>query len=191
MNNNLTAAGAPLAERPHVRIYTDGGCKPNPGPGGYGVVLLHPKKRAEVTGGFRLTTNNRMEILAAIKGLEMLKLPCHVVLHSDSQYLVSAISKGWAVKWQRNHWRLYNKEPAKNADLWEQLLRLCQIHQVEFRWVRGHAGNRENERCDQLSQAARHPSQLPPDEGYENSPDRDGAVPVRRQGSLAGMIPPR
>src|ERR1017187_4157 len=91
-----------LIEIPRVEIYTDGGCEPNPGPGGYGVVLLHPKKRAEASGGFRLTTNNRMEIFAAIAGLEMLKQPCQVTLNSDSQYLVVAIMKGWAVKWEKN-----------------------------------------------------------------------------------------
>jgi ribonuclease HI len=107
---------------------------------GYGVVLLHPKKRAEASGGFRLTTNNRMEIQAAIKGLELLKQPCKVTLYSDSQYLVDAIMKAWAVKWKKNDWWLNNKERAKNIDLWEKLLPLCETHQVEFRWVKGHAG---------------------------------------------------
>src|SRR5512141_2554573 len=121
--------------KPHVEVYTDGGCEPNPGPGGYGVVLLHPKKRAEASGGFRLTTNNRMEIFAAIAGLEMLKQPCKVTLYSDSQYLVDAITKGWAAKWKKNSWWLNNKERAKNIDLWEKLLALCETHQVEVRWV--------------------------------------------------------
>src|ERR1017187_4296122 len=156
MNENSKSVPMPLVE-----IYTDGGCEPNPGPGGYGVVLLHPKKRAEASGGFRLTTNNRMEIFAAIAGLEMLKQPCQVTLNSDSQYLVDAIMKGWAVKWKKNDWWLNNKERAKNIDLWEKLLPLCEAHQVEFRWVKGHAGNRENERCDQLSMAAlRQPNQI-------------------------------
>src|SRR6266446_851061 len=101
-----------------VEIYTDGGCEPNPGPGGYGVVLFHPKtkQRKEDKGGFRLTTNNRMEIYAAIKGLEMLKQPCKVTLYSDSQYLVDAITKGWAVSWKKKDWWLNNKERAKNID---------------------------------------------------------------------------
>lgn len=167
---------------PSVEIYTDGGCEPNPGPGGYGVVLLHPKKRAEVSGGFRLTTNNRMEIYAAIAGLEMLKQPCKVTLYSDSQYLVDAMSKGWVAKWKKNAWWLNNKERAKNVDLWDKLLPLCEKHQVEFRWLKGHAGDRENERCDQLSMIALREPNLPADEGYENKPETDGVRPAMREG---------
>lgn len=135
--------------RPHVEIYTDGGCEANPGASGYGVVLLHPKKRAEASGGFRLTTNNRMEIFAAIKGLELLKQPCQVTLYSDSQYLVNAMMQGWVSNW----WRT-NKERPENVDLCKRLDLLCENHQVEYRWVKGHAGNPENERCDQLSMTA-------------------------------------
>src|SRR5580765_5676085 len=113
---------------PSVETYTDGGCEPNPGPGGYGVVLVHPKKRAEASGGFRLTTNNRMEIFAAITGLEMLKQPCKVTLYSDSQYLVSAMMEGWVVKWKKNDWWLNNKERAMNIDLWARLSALCETH---------------------------------------------------------------
>lgn len=160
-------------ERPFVEIYTDGGCKPNPGPGGYGAVLLHPKKRAEVSGGFRRTTNNRMEIFAAIAGLEMLKLRCKVTLYSDSQYVVDAIMKGWARSWKRKNWWRTKTERAANADLWERLLDLCERHEVEFRWVRGHAGNRENERCDQLAMEALRKADLRADEGYENKPVGD------------------
>jgi ribonuclease HI len=152
--------------QPHVEIYTDGGCEPNPGPGGYGVVLVHPRKRAEASGAFRLTTNNRMEILAAIKGLEMLKRPCTVTVYSDSQYLVKAMSEGWATRWKRNGWRLSTKESAKNVDLWERLLTLCAVHRVHFRWIKGHAGHRENERCDLLCATAKRQKDLPPDEGY-------------------------
>jgi ribonuclease HI len=162
---------------PNVEIYTDGGCDPNPGAGGYGVVLLHPKKRAEASGGYRLTTNNRMEILAAINGLEMLNHPCKVTLYSDSQYLVNGIKDGWAVAWRKKDWWRTNKQRAANADLWVPLLELCETHQVEFRWVRGHAGNPENERCDQLSMAALRQPDLPADEGYENKPDNDGGRP--------------
>src|SRR6266704_2930621 len=161
----------------HVEIYTDGGCEPNPGPGGYGVVLLHPKKRAEASGGFRLTTNNRMEIYAAIKGLEFLNQPCKVTLHSDSQYLVSAMMEGWVVAWKKKDWWRTNKERAANVDLWERLLRLCETHQVEFRWVKGHAGNKENEHCDELSCAALRQANLPQDEGYENKPETEGERP--------------
>jgi ribonuclease HI len=162
---------------PHVEIYTDGGCKPNPGPGGYGLVLLHPRKRAEASGGFRRTTNNRMEIYGAIKGLELLRQPCKVTLYSDSQYLVSAMMEGWVVRWKKKDWWRTNKERAVNPDLWERLLALCAKHQVEFRWVKGHAGNRENERCDQLSMAALHQSNLPADEGYENKPEGESERP--------------
>ena len=156
---------------PEVEIYTDGGCRPNPGPGGYGVVLLHPKKRVQASGGFRLTTNNRMEIYAAITGLQMLRQPCKVKLYSDSQYLVEAMLQGWAVRWKRNGWWLNNKERAKNSDLWEKLLALCETHQVEFCWVRGHAGNVENETCDQLSMSALRRPNLPGDEGYKTEPE--------------------
>jgi ribonuclease HI len=161
----------------HVEIYTDGGCDPNPGAGGYGVVLLHPKKRVEISGGFRLTTNNRMEILAAIQGLELLKRPCDVTLYSDSQYLVNAIMEGWAVSWKKRDWWRTNKERAENADLWERLLALCETHQAEFSWGRGHAGNLENERCHQLSMTALRQPDLPADEGYENKPETEGGRP--------------
>jgi ribonuclease HI len=141
------------------------------------VVLLHPKKRAEASGGFRLTTNNRMEIYAAIKGLELLRQPCKVTLYSDSQYLVNAMIKGWAAAWKKKDWWRTNKERAANIDLWERLLALGEMHQVEFRWVKGHAGNRENERCDQLSNAALRQPNLPADEGYENKPKIQGGRP--------------
>jgi ribonuclease HI len=167
---------------PPVEIYTDGGCEPNPGPGGYGAVLLHPKKRSETTGGFRLTTNNRMEIYAAIAGLEMLKQPCKVTLYSDSQYLVKAMMEGWVANWKKKDWWLNNAERAKNIDLWEKLLRLCQTHHVEFRWVKGHAGNVENECCDRLSMAALRQTNLPADEGYENKPANEGRRPGIQEG---------
>jgi ribonuclease HI len=150
----------------NVILYTDGGCINNPGPGGYGVVLLYDSHRKELSGGFRKTTNNRMEILAAIAGLEALKEPCRVTLFSDSQYLVFAIQKGWALKWQANGWRRNNKERAINPDLWERLLKLCEIHEAQFRWVRGHAGHSENERCDELAKAAARSPDLVADPGY-------------------------
>jgi ribonuclease HI len=176
MNDNQK----PLAI-PHVEIYTDGACDPNPGPGGYGVVLLHPKKRAEASGGFRRTTNNRMEIYAAIRGLELLKLPCQVTLYSDSKYLVDAMSAGWVTTWKKKDWWRTNQERALNIDLWERLLALCQTHQVEFRWIRGHAGNPENERCDQLSCAALRQPNLSADEGYEHKPETEGQRPKPTQ----------
>lgn len=162
---------------PTVEIYTDGACEPNPGPGGYAAVLLHPKKRLEASGGFRLTTNNRMEMYAAIKGVELLQQRCKVTLYSDSQYLVKAMTEGWVNDWKKRDWWRTNKERAVNVDLWERLLALCEKHQVEFCWVRGHAGNKENERCDELSCAAlRHPNLLA-DEGYESKPETEGQRP--------------
>lgn len=150
-----------------VVIYTDGACLGNPGPGGYGVVMLYGANRKELSGGFRLTTNNRMELMAAIVALRALKTKCVVKLHSDSQYVVQAIQQGWAARWQAQNWMRNKKEKAINPDLWAQLLELCRQHEVEFIWVRGHAGNRENERCDQLAVAAAQQANLPADEGYE------------------------
>ncbi len=153
-----------------VTIYTDGACMPNPGPGGYGIVLSYGGVRREISGGFRLTTNNRMEIIAAIQGLEQLKEPCQVRLFSDSQYLVKAMTEGWAKRWKSKGWRRNKKDLALNPDLWEKLLALCAKHQVEFVWVKGHAGNPENEVCDRLSYAALKQPGLEADRGYENQP---------------------
>jgi ribonuclease HI len=150
-----------------VLIYTDGGCTPNPGPGGYGVVLIYGSSRKELSGGYRRTTNNRMELTAAIRGLEALREPCQVQLFSDSQYVVNGIGKGWARKWQANGWRLSDKRPAENRDLWERLLALCETHRVQFEWVRGHNGNVENECCDRLAGGAARREGLPADAGYE------------------------
>ena len=149
-----------------VTIYTDGACKGNPGPGGYGVVLLFNGRRKELAGGYRRTTNNRMELLAAIRGLEALTQRCQVQLFSDSEYVVNAISKGWARGWRARGWRRSNKEPALNPDLWERLLELCEQHEVDFRWVRGHSGDEENERCDKLAVEAAQSPNLLEDEGY-------------------------
>ena len=168
--------------RKQVTIYTDGGCEPNPGRGGYGVVLLYGTARKELSGGFRLTTNNRMEIFAAITALEALKEPCQVTLYSDSDYVVSAIAKGWAKRWQRNNWWRTKDERAANPDLWERLLALCGKHQVEFVWVKGHAGNPENERCDQLSVVALAQPELPPDAGYEDPPATSERPQVTQEG---------
>jgi ribonuclease HI len=153
----------------NVNLFTDGACKHNPGPGGYGVVLLYDSHRKEMSGGYRRTTNNRMEIMAAIVGLEALKEPCQVTLTSDSQYLVNAIEKGWAAKWQANGWKRNSKEKAINPDLWERLLDLCKTHKVKFQWVRGHAGHAENERCDELATEAAQGSNLDADEIYEKT----------------------
>ncbi len=151
-----------------VVIYTDGACIGNPGPGGYGVVMLYGKHRKELSGGFRLTTNNRMELMAAIVGLRALKKKCAVTLYSDSQYVVDAIVKGWAKRWRSNGWKRNQKDKAVNPDLWQQLLDLCGQHEVVFEWVRGHAGNVENECCDKLAVKAAQQQNLPEDRGYKN-----------------------
>jgi ribonuclease HI len=156
-----------LKTRKDVKLYTDGGCINNPGPGGYGIVLLYGTHRRELSGGFRRTTNNRMEIFAAIAGLEALKEPCRVTLFSDSQYLVHAMQKGWARRWQASGWKRSSKERALNPDLWERLLELCRVHEVRFEWVRGHAGEAENERCDELATAAARGENRGIDEVYE------------------------
>ena len=155
-----------------VTIYTDGACIGNPGPGGYGAVLLYGKHRKELSGGFRLTTNNRIEILAAVEALKALKHPCKVTLYSDSQYLVHAISKNWLSKWQSRNWRKYNKQPVLNVDLLQEMLEQLNKHQVTFHWVKGHNGIPENERCDALAMAAAQQPGLPPDMAYEQSKSR-------------------
>lgn len=134
-----------------VEIFTDGACSGNPGPGGFGVVMKYMQHRKEVSGGAADTTNNRMELLAAVTGLELLNERCHVTLYSDSKYVVDAIEKGWAVKWRANGWMRNKKAPALNPDLWERLLALLDKHEVNFVWVKGHAGHPENERCDRLA----------------------------------------
>ena len=149
-----------------VTIYTDGACLGNPGPGGYGVVLLYKGRRKELSGGYRETTNNRMEIMAAIVGLKALKEKCEATLYSDSEYLVKAMTKGWVERWRKNSWRRNRKEKALNPDLWEQLLQLYEYHQVEFKWVKGHAKSAENNRCDELALEAAQQSNLLVDEGY-------------------------
>ena len=155
-----------MSGSPNVTIHTDGACLGNPGPGGYGVILDYAGRRKELSSGYALTTNNRMELLAAIIGLEELNRPCDVTLHSDSRYLVDAIEKGWAARWRRNGWMRNKREAAVNPDLWERLLNLLERHNVEFRWVRGHSGEPNNERCDALASAAARQGGLPVDPGY-------------------------
>lgn len=134
-----------------VTLYTDGACSGNPGPGGWGAILSYNGARKELSGGEKSTTNNRMELTAVIEGLSALKEPCDVTLTSDSKYVLDAIEKGWARSWKRNGWRKADKKPALNADLWDRLLTLLDIHTVRLVWVRGHQGHPENERCDQLA----------------------------------------
>jgi ribonuclease HI len=157
---------APIAFPGEIVVYTDGGCAGNPGPGGYGAVILAGETRHEIAGGFRLTTNNRMELIACIAALETLSDPSKVVLHSDSRYVVNGISKGWARRWRANGWMRTKSEAALNTDLWSRLLDLCEKHRVRFVWVHGHAGNRENERCDQLATEAAQGPDLQEDHAY-------------------------
>ena len=135
----------------NIEIYTDGGCSGNPGPGGYGIVLLYNGLRKEISGGYKQTTNNRMELLAVIRALEALKEPCKITLYSDSKYVIDSITKGWVYKWQKNNWMRNKTDPALNVDLFKLLLPLLKAHEVSFVWVKGHASNIENERCDTLA----------------------------------------
>ena len=156
-----------MASKKHVTVYTDGACIGNPGPGGYGVVLIRGENRREFSGGFRHTTNNRMELMGPIKALDALNQSCRVTLHSDSKYVVDAIEKGWARRWRDNGWMRNKRQQAVNPDLWGMLLDLCDKHEVEFRWVRGHADDPDNERCDQLANQAALRRDLPVDKGDE------------------------
>ena len=136
-----------------VFLYTDGACSGNPGPGGWGAVLEWEGHRKELSGGEASTTNNRMELTAVIKGLQALKYPCHVTLTSDSKYVLDAIRLGWAERWKKNNWMRNKKEKALNPDLWEALLLELDRHEMEYVWVKGHAGHPQNERCDEMAVA--------------------------------------
>lgn len=135
----------------NVEIFTDGACSGNPGPGGWGAILRYGDKEKELSGGSDDTTNNRMELTACIEALKALKVPCKVLLTTDSLYVVNGITKGWAVSWRNNGWRKADKKPALNPDLWGELLELTEKHDVAFNWIKGHAGHPENERCDALA----------------------------------------
>ncbi len=137
-----------------VYLYTDGACSGNPGPGGYGAILKYNNYEKEISGGEQNTTNNRMELTAVIKGLEALTERCHVVLTSDSKYVIDALEKGWAIGWRQKGWMRSKNEKALNPDLWDVLLKLVEYHEIEYHWVKGHAGHPENERCDALAVAA-------------------------------------
>lgn len=134
-----------------VEIFTDGACKGNPGPGGWGAILRYNGHEKVISGGEADTTNNRMELTALIKALEQLNEPCHVIVTSDSQYVLNALEKGWAEGWRKRGWKKADKKPALNADLWEIMLNLEKSHNMEYRWIQGHNGHPENERCDALA----------------------------------------
>lgn len=148
-----------------IQMFTDGSCLGNPGPGGYGVVIKYQQHEKELSKGFKTTTNNRMELLAAIIGLETLKEPCQVDLTTDSQYVRKGITE-WIDGWKRKNWQTSNKKPVKNKDLWLKLDQATQQHDVRWHWVKGHAGHPENERCDELARLAAESSNLAVDDGY-------------------------
>jgi len=136
-----------------VIIYTDGACSGNPGPGGWGSVMMYNGHRRELSGGERQTTNNRMELMAVIRALEALKRPCDVIVHTDSTYVMKGITE-WLAQWKRRNWRTADRKPVKNVELWQRLEEAAQRHQVHWRWVRGHTGVAENERADELARTA-------------------------------------
>lgn len=149
-----------------VNVYTDGACRGNPGCGGYGVVLEYNGKEKELSNGYRCTTNNRMELMAAITGLAALKEPCEVTLYSDSKYLVDAVTLGWAEGWRKKNWRKSDGKQALNVDLWQQLLGLLAVHKTTLVWVKGHNGHEYNERCDVLATTAADGTELLEDTEY-------------------------
>ncbi|RCK81505.1 MAG: Ribonuclease HI [Candidatus Ozemobacter sibiricus] len=149
------SSGRTTEPRKVVEIFCDGACQGNPGPGGWGAILRYQGTEKEISGGEPDTTNNRMELTACLEAIRCLKEPCRVVIQTDSQYLAKAFNDGWLEKWQQNGWRAAGGHPVKNRDLWEELLRLTARHQITWRWIRGHAGHPENERCDRLAVAAR------------------------------------
>ncbi|NOK60942.1 MAG: hypothetical protein GFH27_549289n76 [Chloroflexi bacterium AL-W] len=175
--NEITSSRNESSELRHVTIYTDGACIDNPGPGGYGVVLISRNHRKELSGGYRKTTNNRMELMAAFIALQSLKYRLKVTLYSDSRYVVDGMSKGWAESWRNKGWMRNKKDKATNVDLWAQILDLAAQHEIEFVWIKGHAGNEENERCDVLSMQAAQEKHLPPDSAYENNQTTGNITP--------------
>ena len=142
-----------MSELPYVEIATDGACKGNPGPGGWGAVIRSGDREKELSGGENPTTNNRMELVAAIRALEALKKPCRVTLSTDSKYVMDGLTK-WIHGWRRNGWKTADRKPVKNADLWQELIAASAPHRIEWKWVRGHAGHPENERADRLASDA-------------------------------------
>lgn len=150
-----------------VTINSDGACLGNPGPGGYGTVMLFGEHQKELSQGYRRTTNNRMELLGAIIGLESLSRPCTVAMWSDSTYVVHAMTKGWIQGWQKRGWKNASKQPVKNKDLWLRMLDAVKGHEISWHWVKGHSGDPMNERCDELAVAAANAPGLLEDSGYD------------------------
>ena len=156
-----------MEELKQIHIYTDGSCLGNPGPGGYGLVMVYKKHRKELNGGFVLTTNNRMELLAPIVALESLKEKCKIVLTSDSQYMRQGITQ-WIHGWKKKNWMTSNRTPVKNVDLWKRLDAASKMHDIDWQWVKGHSGHPENECCDDLARSAAEASPTEVDEGYQS-----------------------
>ena len=159
-------------DKPKVKIYTDGACANNPGKGGYGIVLLYQKHSGEIiqknlSRGFQMTTNNRMELLAVIDALNALNTPCEIELYSDSKYVVDAINQKWLDAWMAKNWKLNTKNPVKNIDLWEKLVKAMKSHEIKFIWVKGHASNEFNNLCDKLAVEARSKDELDIDENFK------------------------
>ena len=160
-------------DMPNIKIYTDGACANNPGAGGYGIVLMYEDSnnvlhKKELSKGFELTTNNRMELLAVIDALNSLKKPCNIELYSDSKYVIDAINQKWLDSWQEKNWKLNTKNPVKNIDLWQKLLGAMKPHKIKFIWVKGHDSNEFNNRCDKLAVEARMNGKLSIDEGFKS-----------------------
>lgn len=170
-----------------ITMYTDGSCLGNPGPGGWAAILRldGTDTRKELCGGARLTTNNRMEMLSVIMALEALKEPCQVQLHTDSRYVCDAVNRGWLQGWRRRGWIKADRKPVKNVDLWERMLPLLERHQVEFHWLRGHAGHPENERCDELARTCAARPDLPEDGGFTPDSVEEEAPAAKRKGTAA------
>ncbi len=158
---------ADIGSRKLVHAFTDGSCLGNPGPGGWAAILRFGVAEKVLSGGYSRTTNNRMEIMAALQALEALREPCRVFLMTDSRYLCDAVEKNWLGSWQRNGWKNASKKPVKNRDLWERLLPLLGRHTVCFTWLEGHAGHPQNERADAIARDAAMGPSLPPDEGFD------------------------
>ena len=159
--------------KPKVKIYTDGACANNPGACGYAIILMYTSKNnelisKEISKGFKLTTNNRMELMAVIDALNSLKVPCEIELYSDSKYVIDAINQKWLDSWQEKNWKLNTKNPVKNIDLWKQLLIAQKPHDIKYIWVKGHNDNEFNEKCDKLAVLARSAENLSDDTGYND-----------------------
>ncbi|MBO3098311.1 ribonuclease HI [Gelidibacter pelagius] len=163
----MSASTKIWSEIPNIELFTDGGAEPNPGKGGFGVILSYKGRRKEFFKGYRLTTNNRMELMGVIFGLEQLKTKSNVQVFTDSKYVIDGITKGWAENWKKNGWKRKKNIPAINSDLWDKLLTVISEHNVEFNWVKGHSGHIENERCDTLANNGINSKELIEDIGYE------------------------